>query len=286
MVANSCTASTVGVLPAETGPGSGTLKAFQFKWPTTATFEYTAGSTQCVPIPWDTDYKAKLKAFIQAVWTHINGYVPSYPPDHVVVTGINSTTQENLQPYCTPASSTCGIDGVHSDVDNWVTLMISESKCTDYTSCASAYKGLVEGAYTDVIGYWGGTGGFPSSVNLASMFVNSGIASFPFNTTTTLGLALLNEVVTFSSARSIIMNNAAQNGTNGLVNPVRCYQGTQDSGFPCQSPQPTSVIAFQEKIPVVGTSSCSSTLYTLLTTASTDNSGFMETYPSDVNSCL
>jgi hypothetical protein len=178
---------------------------------------------------------------------------------------------------------------VHSDVDNWVSVMEYEGKCTSYSTCLTAYNGsggpgLLEGAYNNIIGYWGGA--FPSSVNLASMFVNSGVNSFPFNSTTTLGLDLLNDVVSYSSTRSIVMNNAAQNETNGLVNPIRCYAGTQDSGFACQSPQPTSTIAFQELGTVThGIGTNCGNLGTLLSTASTDLSAFMETYPIDISTC-
>jgi hypothetical protein len=239
------------------------------------------GSTQCLPVPWDSNFQTDLKTFIQAVYNHIHNNYPSDLPDHVVVTGINYTTQENLQPNCT--TSGCGYGG-NSDVSNWMTLMVGEGKCTTYSTCQSAYNGLLEGAYTNIIGYWGGN--FPSSVGLASMFVNSGVASFPFNNTTALGLDLLNKVVSYSSSRSIVMNNAAQNGTNGLVNLIRCYAGTQDPTFTCQSPQPTSAIAFQElaglyALPPVG---CSN-FYALLSAASAANSAFMETYANDISHC-
>jgi hypothetical protein len=96
MVANSCTASPQS---GETGPGSSTLKALQVNWQ--QSYEYTVGSTQCIPIPWDTDFQTKLNGFIRAASSHMHAMYPSHLPDHVVVTGINYFTQENVQPYCT-----------------------------------------------------------------------------------------------------------------------------------------------------------------------------------------
>ena len=122
------------------------------------------------------------------------------------------------------------------------------------------------------------------------MFVDNGNNSFPFNTTTALGLGLLNDVVNhYTPSRSIVMNNAAQYQVTPTPTPkldpsILCYQGI---GSPCPTPTVTSHIAFQEYQSVTnGSLSKCSNFTALLDTAFGDNSAFMETYPVDISTCL
>lgn len=87
------------------------------------------------------------------------------------------------------------------------------------------------------------------------------------------------------------MNDAAQvspgmiTPTPELDPPVLCYQGKASL---CHTPTPTATatIAFQEKSGVSSLSGGCANLTGLLSTASADNSLFMEVYPTDINTCF
>jgi len=235
-------------------------------------------STQCIPIPWDTNYQSALNTFISAVHSHILALPGGVGQlDHVVVTGINYNTQENSQPHCN--TSGCGyLGGSNTDIINWEAIVHGrDPACTGTPPpavCTTDYNNAVNTAYNTIIGYWGTD--FPTT-HLASMFIDTAV--FPFNSTSAIGLTLLNDVVSYSSTRSIVMDNGAQLTMPQLDPSILCYQGI---GSGCSI---TSNIAFQEVGPLGGSPSLCSSLASMLSTAAGDGSLYMEVYPFDITNC-
>jgi len=304
-----CTASPTGIPgPTEDGPqppGSapvGALKAFQFNWQ--SGFVYTNGSTQCLPPPWDTAYQTAFQSMINAVSTHDgNGYgygIKDDPSlDHIVITGVNGTTQETFLPACTTQSSTCGINSGTgpADVTQWETDVVADGgTCTGNSlslcpgwdnSTPSDYTTRIQTAWNTMAGYW--TTAFPTK-KIAFMFTDS--PSFPFNSYPSVTLQkMIQHMIANNPSNSYVMNNSVSGTSPYLANKLTCYTigNTGCLPPPAGFTQPSHAIAGQEGQAITSgsPSSCSNTaaFANMMTAALSDESAFMEIYDQDVK-CL
>ena len=254
MFNNTCTATPQS---GESAPGSGTMNAETFTW--NQNFEYTNGSTQCLPVPWEAGFLSSLNAFIQLVAAHAgpNGTIGTDPKlDHVVVTGLNSITQENLQPYQA------------SDLTQWEHwLSVDGMQCSGLPSACPQYNAAIVGAYNTIIADWGTA--FTNSVGLASMYVDQ--PSFPFNTTNNFAQSLMQQLIAYNQVRSLPMNNAAQVSNNQpyFPAPILTLQSANQR------------VAFQELSP----QGCPQNPLTLINGATSASVYALEIYPADL-SCL
>lgn len=197
-----CPASPVSSPTAEGTPGNGNLIAFPFIWATANMGdEYPDGSTQCVPIPWASNYLSQLNIFIGAVASHVAGYANPSLLDHVVVTGVNTQTAENIQPHCDTTG--CGYSssgGSVTDLDNWATIV--GTGCTPSPGMCSQYYSKLGPAYDTIVGDWAtafSSPTFPSNLPVAAMFSDGPV--FPFDTNNATGLELLNQLVADEGSR-------------------------------------------------------------------------------------
>jgi len=294
---NPCTASTSGVSPTEDGPQNpgtapiGALQAFQFNWQ--SGFVYQNGTTQCLPLPWDNAYQTAWQTLINAIAAHVGPYgqIATDPLlDHVVLTGVNSTTQENSLPSCSTAGATCGIGGV-SDVQEWENIIAAiPDTCTGNSlalcpgfdsSTATDYTSRIQAAYTTIAGYWATA--FPTK-KYATDYVDG--AAFPFNSYPSVtGLKFLNHTNSLYPTTSYLQNNAASGSSPYIANKITCYTVGVTG---CQPPptgfvQTSGTISAQEGAAVAGAGCATLSKFTaMMSAAKTDQSKFMEIYPADV----